>query len=197
MTATLLHLVTRYGLAAIFLLMTGESCGLPLPSEIVVPAGGVLAANGQLNLVAVALVATLANLAGSSIAYFLAARWGEPLLLGPGRWVGIRAHHVAVADSWFRRYGLIAVFFGRMLPVIRTYISFPAGLARVPFGRFAVLTVVGALPWNFALAWIGYTLGSHYDSVASFIQKGGYLIAIAILIVLVAWWWQGRRTQAA
>lgn len=193
MTAALANLVSRYGLAAIFLLMTGESCGLPLPSEVVVPAGGILAATGRLNLVAVALVASAANLAGSAIAYGLAARWGEPFLLGPGRWIGIRRHHVEIADAWFRRFGLGAVFIGRLLPVVRTYISFPAGLARVPFGRFALFTFLGALPWNFALAWVGYTLGDHYEAVAAFIQRGGYLLALVVLLVLVAWWWRGRR----
>ncbi len=176
--------------------MTGESCGLPLPSEIVVPAGGLLAAGGHLNLVAVGLTASAANLAGSAIAYGVAARWGEPFLLGPGRWVGIRRHHVEIADGWFRRFGLAAVFIGRLLPVVRTYISFPAGLARVPFGRFVLFTFVGALPWNFALAWVGYTLGSHYDQVAGFIQRGGYLLAVLIVVVVVAWWWRGRRETA-
>lgn len=197
MTVTLSQLVSQYGLAAIFVLMAGESCGLPLPSEIVVPAGGLLAAAGRLNLVEVALVASAANLAGSAIAYGVAARWGEPLLLGPGRWVGIRRHHVEIADGWFRRFGLPAVFIGRLLPVVRTYISFPAGLARVPFGRFVLLTFVGALPWNFALAGVGYTLGSHYEAVATFIQRGGYLLALLIVVVVVTWWWRGRRETTA
>src|SRR2546423_10267834 len=147
--SSLAGLVSRYGLLAILVLMTGESCGLPIPSEVVVPVGGVLAGRGQLNLVAVVLVASVANLTGSLIAYGVAARWGEPALLGPGRWVGIRRHHVEIADRWFQRYGLWAVLFGRMLPVIRTYISFPAGMARVPLGRFVGLTFVGAVPWNF------------------------------------------------
>ena len=193
MTATLLSLVSRYGYAGILLLMAGESCGLPLPSEVVVPAGGILAALGKLNLVAVVAVASVANLVGSLIAYGLAARWGHPLLLGPGRYVGIRRHHVTMADRWFERYGLYAVFFGRMLPVIRTYISFPAGLARVPLGRFVLLTLVGAVPWNLALALAGYALGEHYDRVAVFVQRGGYLVAVLVAVLLVAWWIRGRR----
>ena len=195
MSGTLLSLVGRYGYAAILITMAGESCGLPLPSEVVVPAGGILASSGRLNLVLVVAVATLANLIGSLIAYGLAARWGHPVLLGPGRYVGIRRHHVNMADRWFARYGLYAVFFGRMLPVIRTYISFPAGLARVPMGRFVALTVVGAVPWNLALALAGYALGEHYDRVAVFFQRGGYLIAVLVLIVLIAWWIRGRRAE--
>jgi membrane protein DedA with SNARE-associated domain len=197
MTAALLPLVYRYGYLAVLVLMTGESCGLPIPSEVVVPTAGILAASGHLNVIAVALVASLANLIGSLIAYGVAARWGHPLLLGPGRYVGIRRHHVEMADAWFQRYGLLAVLFGRMLPVIRTYISFPAGLARVPLGRFVVFTVVGAIPWNFALAFLGYTLGSHYEGVAQFIQRGGYLVGVLVVIVLAVWWLRGRQAQEA
>lgn len=196
MLASLGALVSRYGLAAILLLMTGESCGLPIPSEVVVPAGGVLAAAGRLNFVAVVLTASVANLIGSLIAYAVAARWGTPLLLGPGRFVGIRRHHVEIADRWFSRYGLLAVLIGRVLPVVRTYISFPAGLARVPIGRFMILTLVGALPWNFALALAGYTLGRNYESLATFIERGGYVLALAVLVVLVLWWLRGRREEA-
>ena len=102
-------LVTHYGLLAILVLMTGESCGLPIASEVVVPLGGVLAGTGHLNLAAVVLVASLANLIGSLIGYGVAARWGAPLLLGPGRYVGIRSHHVELAERWFGRFGLPAV----------------------------------------------------------------------------------------
>ena len=193
MTATLLHLVSQYGLLAIFITMAGESCGLPLPSEVVVPAGGALAALGHLNLIAVVLVASAANLTGSVIAYWIAALWGERFLLGPGRWIGIRRHHIRIADRWFQRYGLFAVFLGRLLPVVRTYISFPAAMARVPFGRFLLLTFAGAVPWNFALAWVGYTLGAQLDTVARFIQQGGYLVAVLVLVVVALWWWRGRR----
>jgi membrane protein DedA with SNARE-associated domain len=196
-TSALSALVARYGLAAVFFLMTGESCGLPIPSEVVVPGAGALSAGGHLSFIGVVVAATLANLTGSLIAYGVSARWGRPLLLGPGRWVGIRLHHVELADRWFARWGLLAVFVGRLLPVVRTYISFPAGLARVPLGRFALLTLLGAVPWNLALAWIGYTLGRHYESIARFIQAGGYLVAVLILAVLVAWWLRGRREHAA
>ncbi|HEX6548779.1 MAG TPA: DedA family protein [Candidatus Dormibacteraeota bacterium] len=196
MSAALGNLVASYGLLAILVLMAGESCGLPIPSEIVVPVGGVLAATGQLNLGAVILVATLANLIGGGIAYVVTARWGTEVLLGPGRYVGIRRHHVEIADAWFQRHGTLAVLIGRMLPVVRTYISFPAGLARVPIGRFVVFSVIGSIPWNTMLALIGYTLGHNYDRIAVFIQRGGYLVAVLVLVVLVLWWVRGRRAEA-
>ena len=189
-------LVTKYGLVAVFALMTAESCGIPIPSEVVVPLGGVLAAGGRWNVVTLAVTAAAAELVGALIAYGVAARWGEALLLGPGRYVGIRRHHVEMADRWFQRYGLPAVFFGRLLPAVRTYISFPAGLARVPLARFAVFTFAGSLLWDFGLALAGFELGRNFDRIASFLRAGGYLLGLALVLAVVAWWWRGRRSES-
>ncbi|HEX6489318.1 MAG TPA: DedA family protein [Candidatus Dormibacteraeota bacterium] len=193
MTASLLSAVSKYGYLAIVALMSGEACGLPIPSEAVVPTAGILAAGGRLNPVAVVAAAVVGELIGSLVAYGLAARWGTPLLLGPGKYVGIRAHHVEIAQRWFGRYGQIAVFAGRLLPVIRTYISFPAGLARVPLGRFILLTLCGAIPWNTGLVVIGYFLGRNYEHIAQFIQRGGYVLVALAVIVIAVWWVRGRR----
>jgi membrane protein DedA with SNARE-associated domain len=194
LTSALSNLVATYGLIAVFVLMVFESCGVPFPSEVVMPTGGLLAATGHLNLVAAIFAGAAANLVGSLIAYGLAARFGEPLLLGPGRYIGIRRHHLEIADGWFQRWGLWAVFFGRVLPVIRTYISFPAGLARIDLGRFAVLTFVGALPWCAALAAAGYTLGKNYDRVSGPIQLIAIVIALLVALVVVVWYVRGRST---
>jgi membrane protein DedA with SNARE-associated domain len=192
-TQTLTSLISSYGVLAVFALMTAESCGVPFPSEIVMPVGGVLAALGHLPLVGVILAGTVGNLAGSLIAYALAARFGEPLLVGPGRWIGIRRSHLDMARHWFGRYGLAAVFFGRVLPVIRTYISFPAGFARVRLAAFAILTTVGALPWCTALAAVGYELRSHYEEVSGPIGKIAIVLALVVAVVLIVWFIRGRR----
>jgi membrane protein DedA with SNARE-associated domain len=197
LTAALSSFVATYGLIAVFVLMVGESCGFPFPSEVIMPTAGLLAAGGHLNLVAAILAGTFANLVGSLIAYGLAARFGEPLLLGPGRYIGIRPHHLEMADGWFRRWGLIAVFIGRMLPVIRTYISFPAGLARIDIVWFSVLTFVGALPWVTALALVGYALGRNYDRISGPIERGAIVVAVLVAIIVVTWYLRGRRTQNA
>ena len=196
MTTTLSNLVASYGLAAVFFLMVAESCGVPFPSEVVMPTGGLLAATGHVNLVAVIVAGALANLAGSLIAYGVAARWGEPVLLGPGRYIGIRKHHLELADGWFKRWGLVAVFVGRILPVVRTYISFPAGLARVELVKFSILTFVGALPWCAALALAGYTLGKNYDRISGPLEKGAIGVAVLVAIVVVIWYMQGRSEAA-
>ena len=160
------------------------------------PTAGLLAATGHLNLAAAILAGAVGNLVGSVIAYLLAARFGEPLLLGPGRYIGIRRHHLEMADGWFQRWGLPAVLIGRVLPVIRTYISFPAGLARIDLGRFSILTFVGALPWCAALALVGYQLGRSYDQISGPIQKVAIVLAALIVIVVVAWYLRGREPSS-
>jgi len=185
--------VTGGGIAAVLVLMLVESCGIPFPSEVIMPFAGYFAATGHLSLVGAIIAGTFGNLIGSLIAYALARRWGRPLLLGPGRRIGISASHLDLADRWFARWGLAAVFFGRMLPVIRTYISFPAGLARVQPVWFAVLTFLGALPWCVALALVGYEIGGNYDRVAGPIGKAAIVLAVLVVAGLVAWYLRGRR----
>ena len=194
MTSTLSGLVASYGLAGVLILMAFESCGFPFPSEVIMPTAGLLAAAGHMNLELAVLAGAIGNLLGSLAAFGLAARFGEPLLLGPGRWVGIRAHHLELADGWFQRWGLWAVLIGRVLPVVRTYISFPAGLARIELGRFSLLTFVGALPWCAALALAGYTLGKNYDRISGPIEKGAIVVALLVVVVVVIWYWRGRST---
>lgn len=197
MTTALSDFIASYGLGAVFVLMVCESCGFPFPSEVIMPTSGLLASAGHMNLVAAIVAGALANLVGSLIAYGVAARFGEPLLLGPGRYIGIRRHHLELADGWFRRWGLVAVLVGRVLPVIRTYISFPAGLARVDLVRFSALTLIGALPWCAALALVGYALGRNYDRISAPIEKAALVLAALVVIVVVIWYVRGRQTQTS
>jgi len=195
LTTAVSNFIAAYGLLAVFVLMVAESCGLPFPSEVIMPTSGLLAATGHMNLVAAIIAGTAANLVGSLIAYGLAARFGEPLLLGPGRYVGIRRHHLEIADAWFKRWGLAAVLIGRVLPVVRTYISFPAGLARVDLARFSILTFVGALPWVAALALVGYGLGKNYDRISGPVEKAAIVIALLVVLVVIVWYWRGREPR--
>jgi membrane protein DedA with SNARE-associated domain len=195
MSHALTTFVENHGVLAILLLMTADSCGAPFASEVIMSFGGYFAAAGHLNIVAVILAGTGGNLAGSLIAYWLAAQFGEPLLLGPGRWIGIRRSHVESADAWFRRHGLAAVFVGRLVPVVRTYVSFPAGLARVELARFTVLTFTGVLIWCSALAAAGYAIGASYDRVTGPIGKAAVAIAIVVVLLVVAWFVRGRRAR--
>ena len=185
--------VGSYGLMAILLLMTVQCVGVPFPSEVIMPLSGYLASTGSLNLVAVIVVGIVGNVIGSLIAYGLAAWLGEPVLLGPGRYIGIRRHHVEIADRWFRRHGTGAVFWGRFLPVVRTYISFPAGLARMRLDTFTLMTFLGTLPWTAALALAGYEGGKNWNRISGPIGIAGIVLAVVLVLVVVGWLVQGRR----
>ena len=201
MTSWLISLVNTWGYIAIFVTMAAESAGVPISSEIVVPLGGALASLGKLGLggtmvqlVLVVMVSSLANLAGSLIAFWLTRRYGERVVLSrAGRWLGLSRGHLRLANRFFDRFGLWAVFVGRLLPIIRTYISFPAGLSKIGYLRFTVATMAGAIPWNFALAYAGYKLGQHYEQVAATLGPFAIPIAIGIVILLGVLWWLGRR----
>jgi membrane protein DedA with SNARE-associated domain len=195
MSSALTHLVATYGLIAIFMLMAGESCGLPISSEIVVPLGGALASQGKLpSFVLVVLVASVANLAGSLIAFYLTRRWGERVVLSrAGRWAGLNRGHLRLANRFFTKWGLWAVFLGRLLPIVRTYISFPAGVAKMSYVRFSAATLAGAIPWNFALAFAGYKLGQHYQQVETTLSPFVIPMAIVVVLLLAAGWYFGRK----
>jgi membrane protein DedA with SNARE-associated domain len=194
MTQWLISLVGTWGLPAIFVTMTAESAGVPISSEVVVPLGGALASQGKLNLVLVILVASLANLAGSLIAFWLTRRYGERVVMSRfGRRLGLSRGHLKLSDRFFSRFGLWAVFVGRLLPIVRTYISFPAGVSKIGYARFTVATMAGAIPWNFALAYAGYKLGQQYETVAATLGPFAIPIAIGVVILLVVAWWFGRK----
>jgi membrane protein DedA with SNARE-associated domain len=194
MTQALINLVGTWGYLAILVTMAGESAGLPISSEIVVPLGGALASQGKLNFILVVLVASVANLAGSLIAFWLTRRFGERVVLSrAGRWAGLSRGHLRLANRFFGRFGLWAVFVGRLLPIVRTYISFPAGLSKIGYVRFTLATLAGAIPWNFALAFAGLKLGQQYQTVAATIGPFVIPIAIGVVILLAVAWWFGRK----
>ena len=193
-TTWLISLVSTWGLIAIFVTMAGESAGLPISSEIVVPLGGALASQGKLNFVLVVAVSSVANLAGSLIAFYLTRRFGETVVLSRfGRWMGLSKGHLRLADRFFARFGLWAVFLGRLLPIVRTYISFPAGLSKIGYPMFTIVTLVGAIPWNFALAYAGFLLGQNYQKVATTLGPFAIPIIIVVVIILAVAWWFGRK----
>jgi len=190
----LIHLVAQGGLIAIFITMAGESAGLPISSEIVVPLGGALAAQNKLPFVGVVAAASLGNLAGSLVAYLLTRWYGERFILSKaGRWMGLSRGHLLLAHRFFDRFGVWAVFIGRLLPIIRTYISFPAGLSTVRLPLFIVATLLGAIPWNFGLAYAGLKLGQHYEVVGRYLGPIGIPVAIVVVLLLAAGWWYGRK----
>lgn len=147
------------GYLSVFFGMVLESAGVPLPSEVILPAAGYLVLTGRLNFWSAVIAGLTGGVAGSILAYAAAAWGGRPLILAYGGRFGLEKRFLERAEKWFASYGQRAVFFGRLLPVVRTYISFPAGLAEMPSGSFVLYTVLGSLPWTLALVWAGTALG--------------------------------------
>src|SRR6202171_4308840 len=174
--------------------MSGESAGLPISSEIVVPLGGALASQGKLSFILVVAVSSVANLTGSLIAFWLTRRYGERVVLSrAGRLMGLSRGHLRLANRFFARFGLWAVFVGRLLPIVRTYISFPAAISKIGYLWFSIVTVAGAIPWKFALAYDGYKLGQHYETVAHTMTPFVIPIGIGVVILLAVAWLFGRK----
>lgn len=182
--------ISHTGYWGVFLLMTLESACIPVPSEVVLPFAASLIVtdpNRHLNLWIVALVGVLGNLAGSSIGYWVGRLGGRRFVERYGKYILIREEDVEHADRFFGRYGQATAFFSRMLPVVRTFISLPAGIAKMPFWRFCLFTAFGAAPFCLLLAWLGVKLGQHWDEVHAWIVKANIGITVAIVAV-IAWW---------
>lgn len=193
------HWIASGGYAAVFLLMIAESACIPVPSELIMLFGGALAATGHLNLVAVIVLGAVGNLVGASIAWAVGRAGGRPAIRRWGRYIWLKESDVDRAARWFERRGPGAVFFGRMLPVVRTFISLPAGVARMDYVRFGSYTLAGSIPWTAALGVAGYEIGAHWHAVEHGISDAGYVIAIlaviGILAALYAGWrrWRSER----
>ncbi len=179
------NVVGDLGLAGIFVLMLLESACIPIPSEATMLFAGFNVAEGEYSLLAVTLVGSFANLVGSWLAYAVGYYGRVDILEKHGRKLHIKPSHLAWADRWFERHGDATVFFTRMLPIIRTFISLPAGVARMPFWRFTVLTFAGCLPWVFALAFIGRTAGDNWEQWKDNLHYVDYAVAAAIVIGVV------------
>lgn len=195
--------IEDFGYLAIFVLMVLESACIPIPSEVTMLFGGA-AANAvfaaslpgnprPLNFLVVGLMGTVGNLVGSLLAYWVGKAGGRPLIERWGRYVFLRPHELDRAETWFAEHGHAAVFVSRLLPVVRTFISLPAGVAEMPLGRFTLYTFAGCLPWTFALAGVGYALGSRWETVERYFRP--ISIGVAALIVVGIGWWLFRRAR--
>ncbi len=181
----LVDLVAVGGYLGVFALMALESALIPVPSEAVMPFAGFLVSRGVFGFWEAVAAGSLGNLAGSLAAYALGARYGRPLLERYGRYLLIGEEELSRVEEFFARHGDAAVFFGRLLPAVRTVISFPAGMARVPLARFSLLTFAGSVPWNAALTYAGVVLGENWVLVE---EMGGYLdVAVLAVLALLAY----------
>ena len=187
-----------YGLFAVFGLMLLESMGILIPSEAISPFAGYLVSREEMTLFGAVVAGVLGNLVGSWVAYFIGLWGGRELWLNYGRYVGVRGHHLALAEKWFDKYGEFTVFISRCLPVVRTFISFPAGTARMNFAKFTFYTFVGCVPWVFALTYFGYLLGENWDQLGSYLHYLDYMVALGVLagaIYLFLRWRSARSSR--
>ena len=187
------------GLPGIFVLMTLESACIPVPSEPTMLFAGFNVDKGTYSFLAVVSVAVAANVVGSWIAYAVGRFGRYELVHEHGKWLHITPERLAQADRWFERYGGAAVFFSRMLPIVRTFISLPAGVAKMPFGRFTLYTVLGCIPWMAGLTFIGLQVGENWERWKDKLHYLDYVVLAAI--VVGALWlfirWRRNRDKPA
>src|SRR5271170_76376 len=174
--------ISASGYAGVALMMAIESACIPLPSEVIMPFAGYLVSTGRYSLQLVALAGALGCLLGSYVAYYIGASGGRWFLLRYGRWVLIEPHEIEIADRFFDRWGAPAVFFSRMLPVVRTFIAFPAGVARMRLMPFTIYTLAGSYPWCLTLAYLGMKLGQNWDTLGPYFHRFDSVIAALLVL---------------
>ena len=192
-------LMVSAGYGGIVVLMAIESACVPLPSELIMPFAGYLVFQGSMKLLFVATAGALGCNLGSLVAYEIGFHGGRPLVMRYGRWLLLGQRELDSADRFFARWGYLAVFLARLLPVIRTFIALPAGIARMPRGRFHIYTFLGSWPWCFALAWVGMKLGENWRVIGKYLHKFDALIAVLLLggFVWFVWsHWQNRLSRS-
>jgi membrane protein DedA with SNARE-associated domain len=191
--------ISSLGYGGIVVLMAIESACIPLPSEVIMPFAGYLVFTGEFTLWGAALAGAVGCVLGSLVAYAVGASGGRSLVRRYGRYVLISHRDLAQADLWFTRHGDITVFVGRLLPVIRTFIALPAGVARMPRGRFHLYTFLGSWPWCFGLAYLGMKAGEHWHYLGEYFHRFDAVIGAVIVAVAVWFFWSRwkHRIRAA
>ena len=182
--------ISTLGYSGIVLLMAIESACIPLPSEIIMPFSGYLVSRGEMNLWAVAIAGAVGCVVGSLVAYWVGMYGGRPVIEKYGRYILLSRHDLDLADRWFAKYGEAIVFISRLLPAIRTFIAFPAGVARMNLTRFVIYTFAGSLPWCLGLAYIGQKLGEQWDkddTLKTWFHRFDFVIGI-VGVLAVSWW---------
>lgn len=201
MISRILELVSRFvlttiqagGYAGVAGLMAIESACIPLPSELIMPFAGFLAAQGRFHLWALGVFGALGCVAGSIPAYYLGLYGGRPLIERYGKWVLLSHRDLETADRLFERHGEPVVFFARLLPVVRTFIAFPAGVSKMNMPRFILYTFAGSLPWCLGLAWLGLKLGDHWTVLRVYFHRFDAAIVALILVGAALYLWRHLR----
>ncbi len=194
LSAFIIGVINSMGYAGVALLMAIESACIPLPSEVILPFSGYLVATGHFNIWFVALMGAIGCVLGSIVAYYAGAWGGRAWIVKYGKYILISHHDLDMADRWFARWGNITVFAARLLPVIRTFIAFPAGVSKMKMSTFIAYTFIGSYIWSLLLTWIGVKMGENWDSLRVYFHK--FDAAIGIIILACAFWYIRRHIRA-
>jgi len=186
-------IISHLGYPGVFLLMALESACIPIPSEIIMPFSGFLVTTGQFNFWAIVIVGSLGNLAGSFLAYWIGYTGGRSLVEKYGRYILLSQRDLESSDRFFRKYGQSTVFFSRLLPIIRTFISLPAGISKMDFKKFSLYTFLGVIPFTAVLTYAGVKLKENWTALQPYFHK--FDLIIAIVIVLVVIWFVFRHLK--
>ncbi|MGC8784790.1 MAG: DedA family protein [Armatimonadota bacterium] len=190
-----ISVISSMGYPGIVLLMAIESACIPLPSEIIMPFSGYLVYTGRFDLHAASIAGALGCAVGSAAAYWVGIWGGRPFLERYGRYVLIRRKDLDAADRFFERWGMWAVFIARLLPIIRTFISLPAGISRMPFIPFLALSFVGSVPWCYLLAYVGKVLGENWQSIRNYFHGADMVVGIALAAGFALWLWHHLKPE--
>ncbi len=190
----MLILISSTGYWGIFVLMALESAVMPVPSEVVMPFAGYLVYQGQLDLLLVTLAGTFGNLFGSLIAYFFGLYFGRRFILKYGKYVLLKEKYLIMTENWFKKYGDKAIFFSRLLPVVRTVISLPAGIGRMNLRKFTIYTFIGSFPWSFLWAYVGLWLGQNWEIIRELTKYN--ILLFGLMIAVIIWYlWSHRKNK--
>ncbi len=185
LTGFIIDTISQWGYPAIFVLISLSSMCIPIPSEIVLLFAGYLAYLGKLNLFTVITVGVAGNLLGSVVSYYIGLKGGRPLFLKYGKYVFVKEKELKWAEHWFERFGHETVFFGRMIPIIRAFISVPAGVAEMNPVKFNVYTLLGVLPWSIGLSYAGYMLGANWNKITGYFSVTSLVVAGLLGLVML------------
>jgi membrane protein DedA with SNARE-associated domain len=189
--------ISRFGYTGIVVTMAIESACIPLPSEIIMPFSGYLVSTGQFSMLGVTLAGAVGNVVGSLVAYYAGLWGGRPFAERYGPYVLVSRHDLDVADRWFQKYGEAAVLISRLLPVVRTFVSLPAGIARMNVTRFVVFTFVGALPWCYVLAYVGLTMGEQWNQLRTYFHHIDLVVGAGVAAAVGYFIWSHWPRQRA
>lgn len=189
----IIKLIENTGYFGITILMVLESADIPIPSEVIMPFSGFIIFSGQLSFLPVVLCGAFGNVLGSLLGYSIGYFGGRPFIEKYGKYLLISSDETKRAEKWFSRYGLATIFFGRMLPIVRTFISTPAGVAKMDLKKFSLFTFLGALPWCALLTFVGLRAGKNWQILEPYFRK--FDIVIAIIIIFLIIWWAIKRIK--